>query len=177
MGLLNKSAYLITKNLKSEFSTHNVGILSRHHLHHHLRFPFQAVLSSPLLTNAPCYFLVAREPSWGAGNIGELPSTTLPPSRSCGGGAVPRQCCKEDDEMVIVITTQRLDVDALAVQSSLIHQNQWAHKLPIFDTSLDAHQTIHSLASNKAHPHHMATNKREETPKRERETRTKHVRQ
>jgi len=77
--------------------------------------------------------------------------------------------------MAIVITTQWVVVDALAVQSTLIHQNQGAHKLPIFDTSLDVHQTIHSLASNTAHPHHMATPQETNTPKRERETRTKHV--
>eukprot|EP00984_Skeletonema_dohrnii_P026140 scaffold15438_cov85-Skeletonema_dohrnii-CCMP3373.AAC.4 len=93
-------------------------------------------------------------------------------SRSCGG-AVPWQRCKEDDEMVIVITTQRVVVDALAVQSSLIHQNQLTHKLPIFDTSLDAHQTIHSLASNTAHvaTHHD----REETPTRERESQERNM--
>mmetsp|Transcript_10376 Transcript_10376/g.15612 ORF Transcript_10376/g.15612 Transcript_10376/m.15612 type:complete len:129 (+) Transcript_10376:54-440(+) len=95
-----------------------------------------------------------RTKSGGRVNIGKLPSSTLPRSRSCGG-AVPWQCCKEDDdEMVIVITTRSR---RCTVQSSLIHQNQWAHKLPIFDTSLDAHQTIHSVASNTAHPHHMAT--------------------
>lgn len=56
------------------------------------------------------------------------------------------------------------------------NQNQGVHKLPIFDTSLDAHQTIHSLASNTARPHHMATQQETNTPKREREeTRTKHV--
>ena len=91
-------------------------------------------------------------------------------------------CCamamlqRRRDEMVIVITTQWVVLMHCDVQSSLIHQNQWAHRLPIFDTSLDVHQTIHSVASITAHPHHMATHHyRGDKPTRERETRTKHV--
>eukprot|EP00985_Skeletonema_marinoi_P017703 scaffold9773_cov151-Skeletonema_marinoi.AAC.2 len=153
-----KALTSLLKIYKSEFSTHNVGILSRHHLHHHLRFPFQAVLSSPLLTNAPCQFLVvaARESSRGAVNIGELPSA-LPPSRSCGA-AVPGNAAKK---MMKWLSRLRFN------------QNQWAHQLPLFDTSLDAHQTIHSLASNTAHIHiTWPLNKRQTHPK-ERERRDK----